>query len=54
MIGDRGSNLVEHIIIGDMYHLRDCRYDDFEYVFDIGSNVGFFSYKQEYYSHMQK
>lgn len=42
MLGTKRTNEFS-IIKYDIYKIRDLPKDDFEYVFDIGANVGFFS-----------
>ena len=42
MDGPKGTNLVKGIILRDDYFVRDLPKDSFDYVFDIGANIGVF------------
>jgi FkbM family methyltransferase len=43
MIGPKGTNEFGGIIERDVYKIRNLPPDDFDYIFDLGANIGMFS-----------
>lgn len=43
MNGPPGTNALKPILWHDVWRVRNCPPNDFQFVFDIGANVGFFS-----------
>lgn len=45
MIGPKGANLFKQIVKKDLYRIDKYKGNEFDYIFDIGANIGWFSLK---------